>query len=180
MPHIAPTTAIAAANEFLSLAGEDGRNIDQMKLQKLLFYGHAWHLALRDDQPLFDQDFEAWPWGPVVRDVYNQTRQYGRGPVTTKLKELRKTGSNATDFDFVTPRGVDSEEVKTFLRSIWESLKNYSGIQLSNATHAPGEPWTIIKERFGSLDGKPTIPNTLISDIFKKKLANVAANPAAG
>lgn len=50
---------------------------------------------------------------------------------------------------------------------------------MSNATHAPGEPWTVVKEAFGNLDGKPKIENDLIRDIFKAKLAENAANTSA-
>ena len=167
----APISAAAVANEFLNLAGSEGQSIDQMKLQKLLFYAHAWSLAIRD-QPLFEQDFYAWPWGPVVPDIYTQTRGFGRAPITTRLQEIRKTGSGPLDFSFVTPTGVEDDEVKAFVKSVWDSMKNYTGIQLSNATHGAGEPWTIIRDHFGTLDSKPAIPNELIQSVFKQKLAN--------
>ena len=175
---VGPTTAVAAANEFLALAGAEGVAVDQMKLQKLLFYGHAWSLAIRN-APLFEQDFEAWPWGPVVRDIYYQTRDSGRGAVTKRLQEINKTGPNPLDFRWTVPNGVQDAETKAFLKSVWDSLKTYTGIQLSNATHGPGEPWTIVRDQFGSLDSKPTIPNALIQSVFKQKLQNVnAANSA--
>lgn len=175
---IAPTTAAGAANEFLNLAGAEGIPVDQMKLQKLMFYGHAWNLAMRGG-PLFDQDFEAWPWGPVVRDIYFQTRECGRDPIIKRIREIRKTGDGPLDFHFVVPNGIEDPETKTFVKSVWDSLKLYSGIQMSNATHATGEPWTIIRDRFGNLDSKPTIPNDLIASVFKQKLQNAnAGNPA--
>lgn len=40
-----------------------------MKLQKLLYYCQAWHLALHDE-PLFDAPIEAWRRGPVVPEIY--------------------------------------------------------------------------------------------------------------
>jgi uncharacterized phage-associated protein len=169
-----PTTAAAAGNEFLNIAGSEGVPIDQMKLQKLLFYGHAWNLAMRDG-PLFEQDFEAWPWGPVVRDIYFQTRAFGRSPISCRLQEIRRNGPNPLDWNFITPPGVEDENTRIFLRGVWDSLKAYSGIQLSNTTHGPGEPWTIIRDRFGTLDHKPTIPNSLIADVFKKKLEQYEA-----
>ncbi|MDA0665038.1 MAG: DUF4065 domain-containing protein [Proteobacteria bacterium] len=67
----APATAAAVANEFLALqeTSPSTTAIDPLKLQKLLFYANAWYLALHDDS-LFDEDIEAWPWGPVVRNIY--------------------------------------------------------------------------------------------------------------
>jgi uncharacterized phage-associated protein len=171
-------SAAAVANEFLNLASREAIAIDQMKLQKLLFYAHAWHLALKD-RPLFEDDFEAWPWGPVVRDIYSQTRGYGRSPISGRLAELQKVGGNALDWKFSTPGGVDSEELKEFIREVWDTHKTYSGVQLSNSTHARGEPWTIIKDRYGDLDSKPKIPNEIISAVFKKKLDSGSQDPAA-
>ena len=73
------------------------------------------------------------------------------------------------DFTFKEPRPTD-EKVRQFIASVWESHKKFSGVQLSNATHAPGEPWTIIKDKYGTLDAKPRIPNEVIRDVFKAKL----------
>nr|VFJ63877.1 MAG: Uncharacterized phage-associated protein [Candidatus Kentron sp. DK] len=44
-----------------------------MKLQKLVYYAQAWALVW-DDEPLFDEDIEAWSNGPVVRELYNEHR----------------------------------------------------------------------------------------------------------
>lgn len=166
----APTSAVAVANEFIELGCKAGPTIpaiDQMKLQKLIFYAHAWYLA-NFNAPLFDQDFEAWPWGPVVRDVYYHTRNLGRSPITTKISTL-KLNENG-DFKLMVPEGVP-DDIKPFISAAWDMLKNYTGIQLSNATHASGEPWTIVKDQYnGDLSTKPTIPNELIAHVFKKKL----------
>ena len=163
-PCTTPATFAEVANEFLRLAETEGKTIDQMKLQKLLFYAHAWYLAY-NKAPLFENDVEAWPWGPVVRDAYMQTRDYGRSPVSEALYSLSRDGG----FDIITPLGV-SDDLKPFIKSVWDVLKKYNGVQLSNSTHAPGEPWTIISEKIGT-DSKPTIPNDLIQRVFEAKIA---------
>ena len=43
------------------------------KLQKLVYYSQAWSLVW-DDEPLFDEEIEAWANGPVCRDLYGQHR----------------------------------------------------------------------------------------------------------
>lgn len=47
--------------------------MSHLKLQKLLYYIDAWHLAFFD-QPLFEESFEAWLHGPVLRPVWNEYR----------------------------------------------------------------------------------------------------------
>jgi uncharacterized phage-associated protein len=169
------STVAAVANEFLALAAQEPQFfVDQMKLQKLLFYAHAWHLAYGKG-PLFENDFEAWPWGPVVRDVYLQTKDQGRRQVTAPITELVWDGDTPL---LRTPPGVSGADLKEYIRNVWDTLKGYSGVQLSNSTHAPGEPWTVVCENLGT-HGKPVIPNDLIRQIFAKKLEKTAADPAA-
>ena len=40
-----------------------------LKLQKLVYFAQAWSLSL-DRTPLFDEKIEAWPNGPVIKDLY--------------------------------------------------------------------------------------------------------------
>lgn len=171
-PEGARTCAAAVANAFLDIQNADNTRfpaIDQMKMQKLVFYAHAWWLAYTNT-PLYPEDVEAWPWGPVVSNIYGNFREFGREPITGKrARELVRTGSGLMDFRFDEPPPPDPE-VQDFLRKVWETHKGLSGVQLSNATHAQGEPWTIVKDKYGSLDGKPRIPNTLIRDVFRQKL----------
>ena len=167
-----PANAAAVANAFFDIQAADHSQfppIDHMKLQKLLYYAHAWWLAGREDG-LFSDDIEAWPWGPVVRNIYIQFNEFGREPIRGKrAHELVRTGEGALDYEFREPDYVPDDIVE-FLNVIWRTHKDFTGIQLSNATHAQGEPWTIVKERYGSLEGKPKIPNELIRDVFRAKL----------
>jgi uncharacterized phage-associated protein len=48
-------------------------SITTMKLQKLVFYSQAWHLAFTGD-PLFAETIEAWARGPVVPELHRQHR----------------------------------------------------------------------------------------------------------
>jgi uncharacterized phage-associated protein len=42
-----------------------------MKLQKLVYYCQAWSLVWNED-PLFQENIEAWVNGPVVRELYDR------------------------------------------------------------------------------------------------------------
>jgi uncharacterized phage-associated protein len=45
-----------------------------MKMQKLVFYSQAWHLAWHG-RPLFKARIEAWAQGPVIRELYREHRR---------------------------------------------------------------------------------------------------------
>lgn len=175
---VSQTSAAAVANAFLDIQDQDPGDfprIDQMKLQKLVYYAHAWWLAYRGE-PLFDDDVEAWPWGPVVRSIYGDFASFGRDAITgRRAREFVRSGQNPLDFQIRFPPSPPPE-VFQFLQSVWQGHKHLTGIQLSNATHAAGEPWTIMRDQYRSLDSKPKIPNELIEAVFKKKRNDAAAS----
>jgi uncharacterized phage-associated protein len=169
-----PLSAAAVANAFLDLQDADDSafpRIDPMKLQKLLFYAHAWWLAFKG-KPLLKEEVYAWPWGPVVPHIYGEFRRFGRNPVVgERATELVKVGPGALHYRVKEPE-MPGTDIMAFLKSVWDSHKGFSGVQLSNATHAPGEPWALVKAQYGDLGSKPLIPNELIRDVFRNKLPN--------
>jgi uncharacterized phage-associated protein len=48
----------------------------QFKLQKLVYYSEAWHLAYFE-HPLINEDFEAWIHGPAVRSIWDRFKGQG-------------------------------------------------------------------------------------------------------
>jgi uncharacterized phage-associated protein len=44
--------------------------INTMKLQKLIYYSQAWSLVW-EEEPLFDDDFEAWANSPVIPELFS-------------------------------------------------------------------------------------------------------------
>jgi uncharacterized phage-associated protein len=57
-------------------AGEEAvSEIDPMKLQKLLYYCQGYSLGTTG-RALFEDEIEAWKYGPVVRSVYKEYQRY--------------------------------------------------------------------------------------------------------
>ena len=63
------TTADAVADYLLALADERGDEVNNLKLNKLLYYAQAWHLG-RYGEPLFPEKFQAWSTGPIIPALY--------------------------------------------------------------------------------------------------------------
>lgn len=168
-------SADAVANEFLrNHLGE----IDPMKLQKLVYYAHAWHLALYGT-PLIRDDIEAWPHGPVVPSLYAEFKDFRSNPITRLARAIAyRNGSPvriepSLDDDIgETPDGPARVKAQLLIAKIWNLLGGFSGVKLSNLSHDPTEPWFMVASQFLSL--KPpsgtNIPNHLIRDCFSKKL----------
>ena len=115
------------ADGILRIAKSEGYALTPMQLTKLAYIAHGWHLAFYDT-PLFSERIEAWRYGPVMPDLYQATKRYGRAPIP-----LEQIG------------GVDDARLpaKTmeFLTSVYESYKGRTGIDLSRMTHMSGTPW---------------------------------------
>lgn len=166
LPH--PTRAMAVANWFLEKSWATGIPCDQMKLYKLVYYAHAWYLGNGKGE-LFPEDIEAWPHGPVVRDLYGEFREFRAGVINRLGKRLEIDEQGATSF--VNPKHDGS--LDDFFGSVWEAYKAQTGIQLSNGTHEAGEPWNIVASNYDfNLSSKPTISSEVIHSVFSRKVAN--------
>ncbi len=74
---------MAAARYVLNACAEEGTPINNWKLQKILYeLQRAFYTAF--DAPCFEDDFEAWPCGPVVPAVYYAYCTAGASPLYLK------------------------------------------------------------------------------------------------
>jgi len=164
--------AAAIANYFLDLADRDGKGLDPMKIQKLVYFGHGWHLALRD-APLIKERIEAWEYGPVIPPLYGQFKKFGNGRITERALKVEFEGLKVS-YKVATINTQADEaanaDTKALLERIWEVYGALSGIQLSNLTHAEGSPWALTMAQNPG-QRHLVIDDDLIKEDFKKRLA---------
>lgn len=158
--------ALAVANAFIKKALEAENPPTQMKLQKLIFYAHGWCLGLKGE-PLIDEKFEAWPYGPVVPAVYHTFKTYGRTPISAEGTEIVFSDLKIS---CVAPELKADEFATALIDKIWIVYGEFSGTQLSELTHKDGTPWSIVAKNYGGDPPRDVIiPNELIENFFKKK-----------
>ena len=157
--------AKAIANYFLKRGMEDGVTISPLKLQKLIYFAHGWHLGIFD-KPLINEFVEAWPYGPVISHIYHTFKHYGNNPIVEFAKVTRWDRSgNIYDDAIESPNEHNaSENTLDFLDAIWQNYKNATAIQLSNKTHEEGAPWFIARQR-----GINIIKDEIIRDYYREK-----------
>lgn len=137
------------ANTIIDLAADDGKMIDHLKLQKLIYIAHGWYLA-NFDAPLFKEVVEAWPYGPVVPAVYHEWKNFKNGPISDYYLVYDPVQRL---FDL----SLTDEADRVFLDAIWRTYGKYSGSQLVDITHKKGAPWHQVyndKERSAVIDNK--------------------------
>ncbi len=105
---------------------ESGDTISPLKLQKLLYYCQAWHYTIFNE-PLFEEEIQAWAHGPVVPSQYHR---FADTPRSTNI-----------DISIITlepptlPR--DCEEL---LKEVMDIYGEHSASYLEQLTHNE-RPW---------------------------------------
>ena len=142
----------AVANALIRLGVDGGKPRDPLQLIKLTYLCHGWMLGLYH-RPLSAQPVEAWKYGPVIPDVYHGLKRYGRKPVNVV--------QDFPDSDFDDLEG-------DLIRQVFDVYREFSGVQLSQLTHARGTPWHQIWYRTGRYS---IIPDELIEEHFAELAA---------
>ncbi len=154
--------SLAIANYFIRKATEGGgAGIDPLKLQKLIYFAHGWHLAITG-RPLLNEPVEAWTYGPVV-PTDNAFKAYGGDLIDFPTRKLDSAG-----FPYAVPE--EDSETLAILDRVWVTYQHYSGLELSAMTHEAGSPWAKTRDEAegeGLTMGKD-IPNSLIRDAFTR------------
>lgn len=156
----------AIANEFLDLAGRDGCDVNLIKLQRLVYLAHGWHLGILGE-PLIDTVIQAWRFGPVISDLYHEFKSHGRNPIKdarfTKAVQLENGEWRLYNYKL----SLEHTDAHAIVSRVWEVYKHLSDIQLSKLCYCPGSPW---EETWNSMTthkirGKE-IPNMSIEKYF--------------
>lgn len=156
--------SIDIANFFIDYNNHSIDNtLTNLILHKLLYFAQGYSLALYNT-PLFDEDIEAWKYGPVVPSIY-QTYKYNKKENISKIKG-----------DFSLDK-YDSKTIELLLAVINDYGK-YSSSELINITHEKGSPWDMVyKENENNIISKESIlkyfKNNNLAKINNTNLDNI-------
>lgn len=132
---------------------ENGNDVTNKKLQKLLYFSQAWFITLNtyeEDQDqnltrLFREKIQAWRHGPVIPESYQRYKKYSYFSIEKKEVE---------EFDVLT-----NEEVKKFLNQILETYDDFTGDELESISHQES-PW---KDAFVANENREIEPQAMFS-----------------
>lgn len=115
---------------------EAGAPLSALKLQKLLYYVQAWHLAFHG-VPLFRGKFQAWVHGPVNRDLYDRFSGTKSLYSDIRLDDVR---------EHFNPNDISADD-RMHIDTVLEHYAKYSGSQLEDLTHRE-LPWIEAREGY--------------------------------
>lgn len=151
------------ANAFLDLADRENTGISLLKLLKLVYIAHAYHL-LKFSSPLISNDVEAWKYGPVVAAVFNQFKGY---PKQKALKGCRAQLFNPDLGQMVVASALLTNAQRYCVDEVFEQFARVDDFKLSAMTHGVGGPWhRVWTQSENEANLGMVIPNDLIREFF--------------
>lgn len=126
-------TPLDVANTFLEKGKSENIEITPMKLQKLIYILYKEYLQLTQER-LFEEKFETWKYGPVLRSVYETFKKY--------------RSNHISSFYFIKERQYQTidlpigSQIRQVFDEVWETYKHFEGIYLSELTHGRDNAWS--------------------------------------
>lgn len=163
MPH----SPSIIANAFLHASQARGIKLDHLKLQKLVFFAHAWSLALHG-QSVVDERPQAWTFGPVFDSIY-QRLGGTKGRVTQLLKTFNPSSGK---HEGLIP-APNETPVWDMVHQVLERYGHLTAQDMSALGHEPDGPWDAARTM-----ALLSIPDETIIARYRQKLDAYAADPA--
>lgn len=155
------TTAGKLANYVLFASGQRGLRVTNLKLQKLLYYCQAWHLAFTGAE-LFPERIEAWVHGPVVP------------PVFAAFKEHRWNNLPVPVLEPEIETGRTDRPIRDLVAEVLEVYGHFTGAELEGLTHLE-EPWRAARNGIPSdAPSNAVISHECMRKHYQDKLAVVS------
>ena len=132
-----PYSASDIANFMIACSFIEKIPLSPMKLIKLVYIAYGWGLVFLN-QKLFNEDIEAWQYGPVIPSIYHEFKRFGKEAIDEMSISMNEmTG----DLSVNRVNLKDGDEVYKLLNLVWRFYRNYSSVELSDLTHQEGSPW---------------------------------------
>ena len=120
---------LACTNTIIEFFFNMKEPITNLKLQKLYYFTAGQYLA-DYGQKIADHNFQAWPHGPVLPNLYSKLASHKDGPIKDYLKH-----DDGQIYSY--PKG----DVFDMINNVVNVLGNLTAWQLSERSHVKNGPW---------------------------------------
>lgn len=135
-----------------------GNPISNLKLQKILYLLNMTYLVNTKSMLIDDKLFEAWQYGPVIKEVYDKYSSYAASPIDAEQSFSEE---------------LPMENRDNILAKI-STLSQTRAWDLVDISHKKGGPWDIVYKN--GVGNHQAIKNSLLEDYannIRKELVNV-------
>lgn len=151
---------------------QTGGGMAHLKLQKLLYYIQALHLAYFEHE-IIDDDFEAWLHGPVSRKVYDRVK--GLSVLYNEILFDPTEWNNGNTPDVLIEATLTSDQ-KELVDEVIENYGKFTPSQLETLSHSEA-PWIDARKGYGVADKcSVIIPKEVMREYYKQQLYGSKTN----
>lgn len=140
--------AMDIARYIVNKCVEDNRPVSNLQLQKILYYVQINFMRLLSE-PAFDDEIEAWQYGPVVPEVYYEFADCGGTDIYRTYPGAQNLFKNNNEKQI-----VDKVITLCLRLNPWELVER---------THRPNTPWARVYKGFPDV-----IPNEYLYEYAKR------------
>ena len=140
------------ANFFLH---EEKHHITNIQINKLVYIALGFSLASLN-RDLFDEEVQAWQYGPVIPSLYHEFKHFGRNKIGKMSNAFILKAKSI--FPIINKLDTELCEVLDLVKILYNGKK---GQELINLTHQKDTPWFVAYQ--------PHKRNTVIDKKKKKK-----------
>lgn len=145
--------AIDVADYIIKTAISERKPISDLKLQKIMYFLNTEYLLEYNKNLITDESFEKWPYGPVIRQVYNVCSKFG----SQNIKDIPvynyiDSNNNLRTYHF-DEKNIDSKD-KEFIKQHINNFIDLDAFFLVRKTHEENQ-W--IDKSSPLYDNKKTI-----------------------
>ena len=131
-------TPSEVANFILDKGIRDKISITPMKLIKMIYIAYGWALGANNIK-LFNEEIEAWKFGPAVPSVYHEFKHFGGQPIKDALSQEYDPFKQMSAY---TPQiSKEDVDVRNILDLVWDLYRDKSATDLMRLTHKKDTPW---------------------------------------
>lgn len=146
--------SLQLGGEIIRRSNAKGKAISNLSLQKLAYFCHGWNLALFDE-PLADEEFEAWKFGPVLPTLYHTFKPFSSNAIPAHHALVSWI-----------PGLPPGHPAGPLIDRVLDVYGNFSSAQLVHYSHLPDGPWHPVY--YDDTSPNSVIRNDLIKDYFLK------------
>lgn len=122
-------TPLQLGSELVRRSTARKQSLTNLSAQKLAYFAHGWHLALLG-QPLVNENFEAWRYGPVLPDLYHVFKVFSGNPIPSDHPLIEQQ-----------PRLDDASMSAQLIERVLDVYSGYGSTGLVSISHDPNGPW---------------------------------------
>ena len=127
--------------------------VSNLMVNKLLYFAQG-HCLAETGRPLFEDDFEAWDYGPVIPKIYNKYKICGKNNIYSSS-------------EYAVERDVLDWEQLPVVEDVLEQYSVFSPSMLVSITHEENSPWEKAKKNANKDERHVPIKKQAIKNYFQ-------------